>query len=308
MSKKKPVLVVMAAGLGSRFGGLKQITAVDDKGHALMDYAIYDAKKAGFGEIVFIIRKEFEEQFKETVGVKTAKLGLPIHYVYQQLDMLPEGVSIPADREKPWGTTHAIWCCREVLAGRDFLTINADDFYGYESLELAAKFFAAEDADENEYAIIGYDVVKTLSEHGTVSRGICKVDENGNLIRIDERKEIKLENGCGYFTLDKGETYEKIPAEDVASMNMWAFRAGFVKDISETFPERLKKGVVENPVKFEETLSDAVQAIMDRKACSVKIIPTPERWFGMTYKEDVPMVKARLQELVEEGQYPKENW
>ena len=301
-----PVLCVMAAGMGSRFGGLKQIQKVDDQGHSLMDYAIYDAKKAGFSEVVFIIREEFSDAFKEAVGNRVAK-SFPVQYVYQALDRLPEGAAVPADREKPWGTTHAIWCAADALRGKSFVTINADDFYGFDSFRLAAEF-TAENGPEDEFACIGYNVVKTLSPSGTVSRGICRVDEQGNLIRIDERKEIKLEDNRGYYTLDGGASYHLIDADSVASMNMWVFRPGFIRDIEKTFPERLLAGMKENPLKFEETLSDAVQDILDRKEGSVRIIPTGAEWFGMTYPEDLPDVKNKLADMTLNGDYPSEQW
>lgn len=305
-NKKTPVLVVMAAGMGSRFGGLKQIQKVDDQGHSLMDYAIYDAVKAGFGEVVFIIRESFAEEFKEAVGNRVAA-KVPVSYVYQALDGIPEGCSIPEGRVKPWGTTHAIWSARKELKGKSFITINADDFYGYEAFKLAYDFIMASEAD-NEHAAIGYNVAKTLSPAGFVSRGICKVDAEGNLLRIDERKEIKLEDGKGFFTLDGGETFTEIPEDAAASMNMWVFNPQFIDDIEVTFPERLKKGIEENPLKFEETLSDAVQNILERNGCSVKVVPTDAEWFGMTYIEDLDDVKNKLAQLTVEGSYPSEEW
>ncbi len=307
MSEKKvPVLVVMAAGMGSRFGGLKQIQKVDDQGHSLMDYAIFDAVKAGFGEVVFIIRESFAAEFKEAVGNRVAA-KVPVSYVYQSLDEIPEGCSVPDKREKPWGTTHAIWSARKELKGKSFITINADDFYGYESFKLAYDFIMASEQD-NIHACIGYDVVKTLSPSGTVSRGICKVDDEGYLERIDERKEIKLDEGRGYYTLDAGKTFHLIPTSASASMNMWVFNPQFVNDIEVTFPERLKNGIAENPLKFEETLSDAVQNILERNECRVKVVPTNAEWFGMTYIEDLEDVKNKLEQLTAEGKYPSEEW
>ncbi|MBR3538362.1 MAG: nucleotidyltransferase [Eubacterium sp.] len=302
-----PVLVVMAAGMGSRFGGLKQITPVDEAGHTLMEYAIYDAFRGGFRDVLFIIRGSFEDEFREKIGNRVAD-RMNVSYVRQELDMLPEGCELPEGREKPWGTTHALFCCREALDGRPFLTVNADDYYGVESFRIAYNYLAEENADEDCHGIIGYEAVKTLSEKGTVSRGICKTDEDGALLRIDERKVIKLENGLGYFTLDHGETWEAIPQDAKASMNMWAFRAGFLKDQSVSFPDRLRRGIAENPIKFEETLSDAVQDMMDRGKARAVVLPTPSTWFGMTYKEDMDAVIRDLAELTEKGVYPQGEW
>ena len=299
---EKPILVVMAAGMGSRFGGLKQIADADGKGHALIDYAVADALRAGFGEVVFIIRKDISDDFKESVGKRIENVT-KVTYVYQDLSMIPDGETVPSDRVKPWGTTHAIWCAREVLKGRQFLTVNADDFYGEGAYRVAADFFSSENAAD-VFANIGYEVVGTLSDKGTVSRGICKV-KNGELVRIDERKKIKLEDGKGYFTLDDGATFTEIPADAVASMNMWAFNAGFIDDISGSFEQRLRTGIKEKPLTFEETLSEAVQNMMERNAAHVKVLPTDEEWMGMTYQEDMPLVRAHLEKLVNAGAYPE---
>ncbi len=297
----KPALVVMAAGLGSRFKGLKQIQSVDDAGHVLIDYAIYDAIEAGFGEVVFIIRRDFEDAFKEAIGDRVSE-KIKVSYVFQSLDDVPGDIDFPEGRVKPWGTTHAIWSAREVLKGKGFLTINADDFYGRGAFELAADFLINEEKDTN-HACIGYDLVRTLSDKGTVSRGICKLDADGYLDRIDERKKIKLEDGKGFFTLDDGATFTEIPEGAVASMNLWAFKPGFIDDITVTFKDRFVKGVAENPEGFEETLSDAVQDILERGAGTVKCIPTDETWFGMTYIEDLDKVKDMLKDLTEKGVY-----
>jgi len=301
-----PVLVVMAAGLGSRFKGLKQIQAVDDRGHVLMDYAIYDAIEAGFAEVVFIIRHEFEDAFKAAIGDRIAE-KIKVTYVFQELTETPGGVEVPAERTKPWGTTHAIWSAREALRGKGFLTINADDFYGREAFVDAAQFLIG-DTEAYDFACIGYPLVKTLSDKGTVSRGICKVDETGYLERIDERKQIKLEDGRGYFTLDGGQSFTLIPEGSVASMNLWAFNGGFIEDIEQTFPARFAEGVEKEPLTFEETLSDAVQSMIETKKCTVKCVETRSEWFGMTYTEDLQNVKDRLAELTSLGVYKDENW
>ncbi|MBQ9872171.1 MAG: nucleotidyltransferase [Eubacterium sp.] len=304
--KKEPVLVVMAAGMGSRFGGLKQVTTVDEMGHALMDYAIYDAYRGGFRKVVFIIRKSFEEEFKLKIGNRIAK-KMKVSYVFQELSQLPEGVEIPEGREKPWGTTHALFCCKDELEGHPFLTVNADDYYGVEAFKIAYDFLSSEDGDD-KHAIIGYDAVRTLSEFGNVSRGICQCDDQGNLIRIDERKEIKLEDGVGYYTLDGGETWNAIPEKATASMNMWAFNPGFLRDLAGCFQERLKKGIEANPLKFEETISDAVQNMMERGKGSVVVLPTTSKWFGMTYQEDIASVTDALRVLMDAGVYPEKDW
>ncbi len=299
---KKPVLVVMAAGMGSRFGGLKQIADADGKGHALIDYAATDALRAGFGEVLFIIRKDIEKDFKENVG-KRIEEHAKVTYVFQDLSMIPEGSEVPSSRVKPWGTTHAIWCARKELAGKQFLTVNADDFYGSGAYKVAADFFAS-NKESNVFANIGYEVVGTLSDKGTVSRGICKV-KDGELVRIDERKKIKKDGDKGFFTLDDGASFTEIPSDAVASMNMWAFNPGFIDDISVTFSNRLAKGIENAPLTFEETLSEAVQNMMERDAAKVKVLKTDETWMGMTYQEDMPLVKAYLEELVKAGKYPE---
>ncbi len=304
--QKKPVLVVMAAGLGSRFKGLKQIQSVDDDGHILMDYAIYDALEAGFGEIVFIIRQDFEDKFREAIGDHISK-KVPVTYVYQSLDSIPADVAIPEGRVKPWGTTHALWSAREALKGKKFLTINADDFYGRGAYTAAYDFLVSAEG-AGSHGCICYDLLKTLSPTGTVSRGICQVDESGKLDRIDERKNIKLEDGRGYYTEDGGASYHLIPSGALASMNLWAFSEGFIDDIEVTFAERFEAGVKEKPDTFEETISDAVQSILTRGVGEVTCIPTNEKWFGMTYIEELDEVKDSLRKLREEGVYVSEKW
>ena len=304
---QEPILVVMAAGMGSRFGGFKQVANVDDAGHALMDYAIYDAYRAGFREVLFIIRKDIREEFQRTIGDRIAK-KMKVSYVCQELDLLPGQFEVPEGREKPWGTTHALYCCKEALDGRPFLTVNADDYYGVDSFRVAFEFLTQQDGDPDCHAIIGYQALRTLTENGTVSRGICQTDAEGHLLRIDERKEIKLEGGVGSFTLDGGESWQPIPEDAMASMNMWAFRPGFIRDLVPNFAARMEVGVRKNPLKFEETISDAVQDMMDRGKGSAVVLPTTSTWFGMTYREDVPTVIEALGVLRDSGVYPEENW
>lgn len=306
MVKSNPVLVVMAAGMGSRFKGLKQIQSVDDDGHVLMDYAIYDAIQAGFSEVVFIIRKDFEAKFRKSIGDRVEK-KIPVTYVYQSIEDVPGKVEVPGTRVKPWGTTHALWSARKALKGKKFLTINADDFYG-RGAYTAAFDFLSKASTPGEHGCICYDLVKTLSPTGTVSRGICQTNEDGSLNRIDERKNIKLEDGRGYYTVDGGVSYHLIQNGALASMNLWAFSEGFIDDIEESFKQRFEEGVTASPDTFEETISDAVQSILEREKGTVKCIPTDEQWFGMTYAEELDMVKNRLKELREEGVYVRDKW
>ena len=306
MAKEGIAIVIMAAGLGSRFKGLKQIQKVDDMGHILMDYAIYDAIEAGFSEVVFIIRKDFEEKFKKAIGNRIAE-KIPVSYVYQSLEEVPGDVQIPAGRTKPWGTTHALWSARKVLKGKKFLTINADDFYGRDAY-IAAYEFLNKSSSPGSHGCICYDLVKTLSPTGTVNRGVCVVDSKGYLERIDERKNIKLEDGRGYFQLEGDISHHLIPKGALASMNLWAFNTGFIDDIEVSFKQRFIEGVEAKPDTFEETISDAVQSILERDKGNVSCIPTSEQWFGMTYLEELDMVKEKLKQLREEGIYVDEKW
>lgn len=298
-----PVLVVLAAGMGSRYGGLKQIDKMDDYGNTLINFSLYDAHKAGFKDVLFIIRHDIEHDFMAVMGDKLGYFE-NVEYVYQDLDNLPSGISIPDGRVKPYGTTHALFCCAEKLKGKKFVTINADDFYGRGSYELAYKFLTTEN-DPNTHAIIGYEIVETLSESGHVSRGVCMTDSNGILTRIDERKKIKLMDGKGYFTLDDGKTYNEIPQDAVSSMNMWSFNSGFIDDLEKEYTARIKKGLEENPLTFEETISDAVALMMARGKGVIKVIPTNENWFGVTYQEDKQKVKASIDDLRRQGKYPE---
>lgn len=295
-----PVLVVLAAGMGSRYGGLKQIDKMDDYGNTLINFSLYDAKKAGFNDVLFIIRKDIEKDFSEVMGNRLGAFE-HVEFAYQELDALPTWIKKPEGRIKPFGTTHALWCARKQLKGKQFVTINADDFYGYGSYKLAYDFLSKNKAD-NVHAIIGYELMKTLSPVGFVSRGVCLTDKNGILTKIDERKKIKLEDGAAYFTLDYGETFTRIPDGLTASMNMWAFNSGFMDNVSRTFTRRLDKGFKVRPDKFEETITEAVEHVMPKSV--IHVIPTNETWFGVTYKEDKPAVKASIEELIRQGKYP----
>jgi NDP-sugar pyrophosphorylase family protein len=294
--------------MGSRYGGVKQIDGVGLHDECLLDFATYDAMKSGFGKVVFIIRKDIEEAFRERLFDRIAR-NFDAEYVFQQHESLltDQQLKDSEGREKPWGTTHALWSARKALKGKKFLTINADDFYGRGAYTAAYDFLSKADSP-GEHCCICYDLIKTLSPTGTVSRGICQTNEDGTLLRIDERKNIKMEDGRGYFTVDGGVSYHLIPNGALASMNLWAFSEGFIDDIEESFEKRFIEGVTNIPDTFEETISDAVQSILERGKGTVKCLPTDEQWFGMTYLEELDMVKNRLKELREEGVYVRDKW
>ena len=242
---KKPTLVIMAAGLGSRFGGCKQITPVDDRGHVIIDYSIYDALRAGFGRIVCVIKPEMEADFRAAIGDRIAKHA-DLVYAYQTLDRLPEGFTVPEGRVKPWGTAHAVLCAADAIEG-DFAAINADDYYGPGAFHLACDFLAAPH-DGGDHAMVGYRIENTLTENGHVSRGVCSVDENGMLRSIDERLRIEPREGGAAFTED-GENYSFIPAGTRVSMNLWAFNHGILDEMKQRFVQFLRTNAVENPLK-----------------------------------------------------------
>ena len=300
----KPTLVIMAAGLGSRFGGCKQITPVDDRGHAIIDYSIYDALRAGFGRIVCVIKPEMEADFRAAIGDRIAKHA-ELVYAYQTLDRLPEGFSVPEGRVKPWGTAHAVLCAADAIEG-DFAAINADDYYGPGAFHLACDFLAAPH-DGGDHAMVGYRIENTLTENGHVSRGVCSVDEDGMLRSIDERLRIEPREGGAAFTED-GENYSFIPAGTKVSMNLWAFRHGILDEMKQRFVNFLNTNAVENPLKAEFYLPSVPDALIREGRGSVRVLETGERWYGVTYREDLEKVQAAMAELRRSGVYPEKLW
>ena len=300
----KPTLVIMAAGLGSRFGGCKQITPVDDRGHVIIDYSIYDALRAGFGRIVCVIKPEMEADFRAAIGDRIAKHA-ELVYAYQTLDRLPEGFAVPEGRVKPWGTAHAVLCAADAIEG-DFAAINADDYYGPGAFHLACDFLAAPH-DGGDHAMVGYRIENTLTENGHVSRGVCSVDENGMLRSIDERLRIEPREGGAAFTED-GENYSFIPAGTKVSMNLWAFRHGILDEMKQRFVNFLNTNAVENPLKAEFYLPSVPDALIREGRGSVRVLETGERWYGVTYREDLEKVQAAMAELRRSGVYPEKLW
>ena len=304
---KEPILVIMAAGMGSRYGGLKQIDPVDPQGHIIMDFSVYDAMKAGFKKFVFVIKKQIEEDFKAVIGDRIEKVA-EVHYAFQEMDKIPPVIDIPADRVKPWGTGHAILCCKEFLDA-PFAVINADDFYGRDAfVQLYNYLKDAEEADPMKISMVGYVLENTLTDHGHVARGVCRVNEAGYLEKIDERTMIQKIDGQAHFSEDGGETFVPVSNTAPVSMNMWGFPLAYLRALEEKFPEFLKKTVKENPLKGEFYLPVVVDELLSEKKATVKVLHSADKWFGVTYKEDKPGVEAGIQQLKDKGVYPVKLW
>ncbi|MBQ6829746.1 MAG: NTP transferase domain-containing protein [Clostridia bacterium] len=302
--QQKPTLVIMAAGMGSRFGGLKQLTPVGPNGQKIIDYSIYDAVLSGFGKVVFVIKHAIEKDFKELVGNHVAQ-SVPVEYVYQELDRLPEGYTVPEGREKPFGTGHAILCCRGVV-NEPFMVINADDFYGRETYRILADFLAQpQPTDKMQFAMAGYILENTLTENGYVSRGICSTDENGRLTDLVERTRIELVDGKAQFSEDGGQTYEPLPAGCAVSMNAWAFPATMLDHLEALFREFLDTTVKANPLKAEFYLPFAVNSMMAAGKAETTVLRTGEKWYGMTYAEDKEDVMNAIAAKTANGEYPE---
>ena len=304
---KDPVLVVMAAGMGSRYGGLKQIDPVDEQGHIIMDLSIYDAVKAGFKKVVFIIKKENEESFKEAIGDRLSK-QIQVEYVFQELTNLPDGFSVPEGRVKPFGTGHAILCCMDVVDA-PFAVINADDYYGSHAFQVIYDYLTThEDDDKYRYTMVGYVLENTLTENGHVARGVCMTDEDNNLTGIQERTHIEKRNGQAAFTEDDGATWTEIPNDSIVSMNMWGFTPSILQELKAGFPVFLEENLKKNPLKCEYFLPSVVGNLLTEEKATVKVLKSTDKWFGVTYKEDKPVVVAAIRKMKEDGLYPEKLW
>ena len=297
---QEPTLVILAAGMGSRFGGLKQITAVDDHGHAIIDFSLYDAYRAGFRKVVFIIKHEIEEDFKNRVGRRMEKY-FDVKYVYQQLDVLPAGYAVPEGRVKPWGTGHAVMCCAGVLDG-PFAVINADDFYGPGAYS-AIFDYLKEDRADNEHAMVAYELRKTVTENGSVARGICSV-ENGYLTDVVERTRIEKRGDNAAFTED-GVNFVPVSGDVPVSMNFWGFGKSMLRELQNRFPAWLDENLPKNPLKCEYFLPFVANSIIKEGMGSIRILNCRETWHGITYKEDMDSVVNYLAELRRQGVYPE---
>ena len=300
---KKPVLVIMAAGMGSRYGGLKQIDPVDAKGRIIMDFSIFDAKRAGFDKVIFIIKKEQEELFREAVGDRVSEY-MEVAYAYQEIDNIPAGFKVPEGRVKPWGTAHAVYSCKDMIDG-PFAVINADDYYGREAFKPIFDYLEShEDDDKFRYTMVGYKLCNTVTENGYVSRGVCDMNETGELISIHERTRIEQhEDGIAY-TEDDGANWMGLADDTTVSMNMWGFSRSILDEIEKGFPAFLEKGIKENPMKCEYYLPGVVSDLLEENRATVAVLKSSDKWYGVTYKEDKPVVMEAIRKMEEEGLYP----
>ena len=294
-------LVIMAAGMGSRFGGIKQLEPVGPSGEIIMDYSIYDAIKAGFNKVVFIIRKDLEKDFKEVIGNRIEKL-IRVEYVFQELDDLPEGFVNPKDRTKPWGTGQAVLCCKDVVKG-PFAVINADDYYGKEAFHIVFNFLNDNTYQGNQYCMAGFILGNTLSENGAVTRGVCKADENGKLVDIAETSGIVQRGNAAVAAGSSGEEIN-IDINSIVSMNMWGFKPGLFVELEKRFVTFLSN-IGDNELKKEYLLPTVVGELIKENKAEVIVLKSKDRWFGVTYKEDKDSVVNSLRALINQGVSPE---
>ena len=305
---KKPVLVVMAAGMGSRYGGLKQIDPVDKEGHIIMDFSIFDAVKAGFEKVVFIIKKENEQDFIAAIGDRLSE-KIKVSYVFQELTNLPEGYVVPEGRVKPWGTGHAIMSCMGEIDG-PFVVINADDFYGSHAFQVAYDYLTTHQDEEGiyRYMMVGYRLENTLTDNGHVARGVCEMDAQGYLADIHERTHIEKRGNGAAYTEDEGKTWIPISGDATVSMNMWGFSESILGELQSRFSAFLEENLKKNPLKCEYFLPFVVDELLKEGRATVAVEKSQDKWFGVTYKEDKPMVMAAIQNLKDQGVYPAHLW
>ena len=302
----KPVLVIMAAGMGSRYGGLKQLDPVGNHGQLIIDYSIYDARRAGFETVVFVIKPEIEEDFKRCIGDRVSK-SVDVRYAYQLKEDLPEGYCVPEERRKPWGTAHAALAARNVVDG-PFAVINADDYYGPEAFrEIYGYLSAHADGDVYEYVMVGYLLKNTVTENGTVARGVCEETADNFLTRVTERTKIEKGEPPRY-TEDDGQTWTELSEDTIVSMNMWGFTRSFLDEAWARFPAFLDKALAENPAKAEYFLPTVVSQLIDEGKARVKVLRSEDKWYVVTYREDKPTVVSAIAEKTASGLYPDRLW
>lgn len=305
---KKPVLVVLAAGMGSRYGGLKQMDSVGSCGQCLIDYSIYDARRAGFEKVIFVINKALEADFREMVGNRVSR-GMDVRYAFQRLEDLTEDIDVPADRTRPWGTTHAVLAARDLIDG-PFAVINSDDYYGPEAFRVLYDYLAnhTDRPDCFQYAMVGYHLRNTLSDNGGVNRGVCRTNRDGLLENIVEQLDIRKEDDGGCFSVDGGQNWNYLTGDTLVSMNFWGFQYSFLEEAKKRFPILLRRALSLHPEEGEVQLPVLVTDLLDRGRAQVRVLSSGDVWFGVTYREDKPHVVAALREKTEQGLYPENLW
>ena len=305
---QKPVLVVMAAGMGSRYGGLKQIDPVGSHGEAILDYSLFDAHEAGFETAVIIIKEAIRADFMDTVGKRLEKCPMEIRYAFQEIHKIPEGYAVPDCRKKPWGTGHAVLCAAEVIGDAPFAVINSDDYYGKSAFKSIYEALRnAQDTDKYEYCMVGYELGKTVTDNGSVARGVCSTDENGYLTDIHERTRIEVQGDAIRFTED-GENWTELAPDTVVSMNTWGFTPGFLKELKTKFATFIAEEMPKNPEKAEFFLPFAVADLLAEGKARAKVLHSADKWYGITYAADKPQIVAALRRMAEEGKYPDSLW
>ena len=302
---KKPVLVVMAAGMGSRYGGLKQIDPVGNCGEAILDYSLFDAHEAGFESAVIVIKEAIKKDFMDTVGKRLQNAPMEIRYAYQELDMLPAGYAVPEGRTKPWGTCHAVLCAKAAVDGAPFAVINADDYYGKSAFKVIYDYLStAKDGEKYDFCMVGYELGKTVTDNGSVARGVCETDESGHLVAVNERVRIEKYDGGIHYTEDGGASWTDLSETATVSMNMWGFTSKFMDEIEAGFPAFLDGAIASGNLKAEFFLPGMVSKLLSGRKAAVRVLTSPDKWYGVTYAADKPMVVAALRGMAEQGLYP----
>lgn len=305
MNPISPTLVVLAAGIGSRYGGLKQMEPIGPGGEAILDYSVFDARRAGFAKVVFVIRRDIEKDFRDVLG-RRFESQIEVRYAFQELSSLPDGILPPADRKKPWGTGHATLCAAAAL-NEPFAVINADDFYGAESYRVLSQFLShpPSPAGRDTFAMVGFQLARTLSEHGTVARGVCQTDPAGDLVSVEELTSIER-TSAGARNKEADGTYRELTGREIVSLNFWGFTPAVFEHLRRLFRDFLGKNLAH--AKAEFYLPFAVDTLIRESRASVRVLPTSASWFGVTYREDRPLVMESIASLVRAGQYPARLW
>ena len=303
----KPVLVVMAAGMGSRYGGMKQIDPVGPNGQVIMDYSLYDARRAGFETVVFVIKHEIEDAFKAAIGDRVSKV-MQVHYAFQQLDELPAGYAVPEGRAKPWGTCHAVLAAKPFIDG-PFAVVNADDYYGPEAFRVMYEYLSTHsDGELYDYCMVSYLLQNTVSENGSVARGVCQANPDGTLHSVTERTRIETYAGGIHYTEDGGESWTDLPGETPVSMNLWGFGKSFLEEADRRFAGWLDENLAKNPLKCEYFLPLVVTELLEEGKARVQLLHSADKWYGVTYREDKPVVVDAIARMTREGLYPEDLW